>query len=367
MDKEQVEDRRLAFGQELRKARESRGVSLPGLAQATRIRLDFVEALEDGDFAKLPGEVFGRGFVRSIGRTLGGDTKRLIELFDIAWGPSAAPQSVLKVEIKNKPTRSSNDELRIKWANTVSILRRGLVFKTLVPLIAVLLLIGAGVYGVVRGGASLVAQMKRSTVASSQQVASQASEKPTNQQSVSSSGDNTASGGSSAFTDPDQDRDQGDGDESSAVVASSGNAVGSKPLVLAIPSAAVDPKLPKVASALKKGGGNVSEAPGSELGEAADRSPALAGQAGGDPQVLELVVTEPVRIRLDADQQPSVTKELTPDTYRFTFGSKADLMIYDAAALKVLFNGKSLGSLGHKGRIRRLSFQAEPLKADKKL
>jgi hypothetical protein len=94
---------------------------------------------------------------------------------------------------------------------------------------------------------------------------------------------------------------------------------------------------------------------------------AIFAQPQGDQQVIELVVSEPVRIRLDADQQPSLTKELTPDTYRFTFGSKADLMIYDAAALKVLFNGKSLGSLGHKGRIRRLSFQAEGLKTEKKL
>ena len=74
--------------------------------------------------------------------------------------------------------------------------------------------------------------------------------------------------------------------------------------------------------------------------------------------VLEIVVTEPVRIKLDVDQGKPVTKELKPDTYRFTFTQKANMMVYDAAAVKINFNGRPLGSLGGKGRVRRLSFEA---------
>jgi hypothetical protein len=77
-------------------------------------------------------------------------------------------------------------------------------------------------------------------------------------------------------------------------------------------------------------------------------------------QTLVLTVTDPVRIRLDVDQGPPVTRELQPDTYTFAFNKKADLLIYDAAAVKISFNGRSLGALGSKGRVRRLSFQSQP-------
>jgi len=82
--------------------------------------------------------------------------------------------------------------------------------------------------------------------------------------------------------------------------------------------------------------------------------------AGAGEQVLEFVVTEPVRVRLDMDDGQSQTRELAPQTYRFSFKDQADLLIYDAAALKISFNGRALGPLGNKGRVRRLSFRAGP-------
>ena len=47
----------------------------------TRIRSDFVKALEDGNFAKLPDQVFARGFVRSYARSLGLDEEDAINRF----------------------------------------------------------------------------------------------------------------------------------------------------------------------------------------------------------------------------------------------------------------------------------------------
>ena len=358
MDKELVSERRLAFGQELKKAREARGVSLPGLAQETRIRLDFVEALESGDFAKLPGEVFGRGFVRSIGRTLGVDPLSLIGFFDAAWGPSEAPQSVLKVEIKNKPTRDPGEHFRVQWANTVSILRRGLGIRTVLPLAGVLLVLGLGGFGLVRGGSYLVAQIK--------QIASRTAPnidrefvKGHESRSVPPSQGTGQESGIDALSNLGPAVEGGTSDGSSSVAALAPVA---GVMDAATPKSSIEPVDSSKPTLTPDGGANAGS-PG--LSHAGVGMPSQKVQDG--QQVLELVVSEPVRIRLDTDQQPSVTKELSPDTYRFTFGSKADLMVYDAAALKVLFNGKSLGSLGSKGRIRRLSFQAESLKADKKL
>jgi hypothetical protein len=78
----------------------------------------------------------------------------------------------------------------------------------------------------------------------------------------------------------------------------------------------------------------------------------------GPGQTLELVVTETVRIRTQLDNGESVTKEYKPDTYNLTFAAAADLLIFDANAVKIRYNGRSLGTLGVKGRVRRLSFDA---------
>lgn len=76
-------------------------------------------------------------------------------------------------------------------------------------------------------------------------------------------------------------------------------------------------------------------------------------------QSLELTVTRAVRIKVALDTGESETKELKPDTYKLTFNDQANLLIYDASALKISYNGRDLGSLGDKGRRRRLSFQAK--------
>ncbi len=74
-------------------------------------------------------------------------------------------------------------------------------------------------------------------------------------------------------------------------------------------------------------------------------------------QVLELIVIEPVKIKLVEDKKAPTVRQLKPDAYRFTFSDRAELTVYDASAVEVAYNGRSLGSLGAKGRIRKLIFQ----------
>lgn len=72
------------FGERLKREREMREVSLEELTKATRISTRFVEALENEDWAKLPGGVFGHGFVRTIARYLGLDEEALLGEYDLA-------------------------------------------------------------------------------------------------------------------------------------------------------------------------------------------------------------------------------------------------------------------------------------------
>lgn len=60
-----------AFGEELRRAREERGVDVEAICQTTKVPAKHIRALEAGALGELPGGVFRRGFVRSYLRALG--------------------------------------------------------------------------------------------------------------------------------------------------------------------------------------------------------------------------------------------------------------------------------------------------------
>jgi hypothetical protein len=66
-------------GQVLKKLREARGLSLDDLAELTKIRRPYLQAIEEQDLENLPSRVFLRGFLTQIGRALRVDKTRLAE------------------------------------------------------------------------------------------------------------------------------------------------------------------------------------------------------------------------------------------------------------------------------------------------
>lgn len=70
------------IGDQLRKAREAEGYSLDDVAQRTRIRRKFIEALEAGEFTELPTPVQVRGFLRNYARFLGLDSDDVLKRMD---------------------------------------------------------------------------------------------------------------------------------------------------------------------------------------------------------------------------------------------------------------------------------------------
>jgi cytoskeletal protein RodZ len=69
------------FGHTLRVARERRGMSLRQIANATKISVTLLEALERNDIKRLPGGLFSRGFVRAYAREVGLDPEATVRDF----------------------------------------------------------------------------------------------------------------------------------------------------------------------------------------------------------------------------------------------------------------------------------------------
>jgi cytoskeletal protein RodZ len=79
------------FGERLKREREMREVSLAEVTRGTRIGQQFLEALENEEWSKLPGGVFSRGFVRSIARYLGLNEEEFLSEYDLARGDQTMP------------------------------------------------------------------------------------------------------------------------------------------------------------------------------------------------------------------------------------------------------------------------------------
>lgn len=83
------------LGERLRTAREERGLSLAEAATATRILPRYLQALEAGDFASLPGDVYARGFVRNYAQLLDLPSEELILLYRQERGESTGKIKVV--------------------------------------------------------------------------------------------------------------------------------------------------------------------------------------------------------------------------------------------------------------------------------
>lgn len=75
-----------SVGAGLREMRERLGWKLPDVAETLRIRPEFLEAIEAGNLAALPGPAYRSGFVRSYARTLGLDPDEILRRFRAEGG-----------------------------------------------------------------------------------------------------------------------------------------------------------------------------------------------------------------------------------------------------------------------------------------
>ena len=75
-----------SVGDFFRQVRETKGLTLDEVAIKTRIHPEYLKALEESNFAKLPEQVFAKGFVRSYARSLGLDEEDAMRRFTVSAG-----------------------------------------------------------------------------------------------------------------------------------------------------------------------------------------------------------------------------------------------------------------------------------------
>ena len=76
-----------SFGETLKRERELREISLRQIAEATKIAIRYLEALEANQFDVLPGGLFNKGFIRAYSRFIGIDGEAMVNTYLQEVGP----------------------------------------------------------------------------------------------------------------------------------------------------------------------------------------------------------------------------------------------------------------------------------------
>lgn len=71
----------MSFGEELRRQRELRQISLREISDATKIDMNQLTALERNDFSRLPGGLYNRGYVRAYCDHIGIDQESMVNAY----------------------------------------------------------------------------------------------------------------------------------------------------------------------------------------------------------------------------------------------------------------------------------------------
>jgi cytoskeleton protein RodZ len=110
-----------SVGEQLRAAREKQGLSIPQVAERTKLRSDHVRALEEGNYDVFAAPVYVRGFVRSYATLLRLGTPAIMEELETELGQSRRLQESTNL---SKPPPGAVDLLmlqlsKVRWGITL--------------------------------------------------------------------------------------------------------------------------------------------------------------------------------------------------------------------------------------------------------
>ena len=141
--------RQFMIGDILRKEREKQKLSVKDVEQGTSIRAVYIDALENGEYDKLPGEVYAKGFIKNYGNFLELNGEDLVRQFIIEITPVAAEPEVSQEENSNSGNKIAAKNISNKFqASPNDSEENSDSKKFIIPAVAgILLLIGGLFFG----------------------------------------------------------------------------------------------------------------------------------------------------------------------------------------------------------------------------
>jgi len=337
------------FGEIFKAARVKAGFSIEQISSSTRILENFIRALEEGNFSALPGPVFGRGFIRSIYKNIRVDSVDILKAYDEACGLAEKT-----VPTQHSSAATSRDTLA-KKAETVkrtdSLQNLNPSEKTFADFIEQLkpYISLSWLKHVTPLGALWIGGFLLIFVSVGYLTVQLFSDDQAPRQSASVATNNETEDSNVNTTDEEQNSEAAAEEEETTA----SNPQSNEPMsnlhsglnTDALNSGATKAPAPDVAN---------NSAPSGQMRVEV----AAPLNAGNGQQVLDFSVKAKVKVRMKIDEGNWETLDLNEGEWQYRFSKSAHLLVFDAGAVQIAYNGKPLGELGKQGRVRRLSFAA---------
>nr|WP_242573737.1 helix-turn-helix domain-containing protein [Streptomyces sp. NP-1717] len=102
-----TDEHKPSVGHVLQQARSAAGLTVEQVSASTRVRVPIVQAIEEDDFSRCGGDVYARGHIRTLARSVGIDPEPLVGQYDAEHGgrPSPTPAAPLFEAERIRPER----------------------------------------------------------------------------------------------------------------------------------------------------------------------------------------------------------------------------------------------------------------------
>ncbi|MBF0440308.1 MAG: helix-turn-helix domain-containing protein [Oligoflexales bacterium] len=300
------------FSELMKLAREKAGFSPERISTASKISLSFITALENGHFEQIPGNVFARGFIRSLCKIYKTPHQPLLEAFEKAInGPCVEKSATINPQKKEDHAQRTREKIirikipdmksllsffsKINWRMLDSRIIHHSYFKMGIPLV---------IFSIILGNL-LILNKKKLIKIWDKKIA-----------------------------------------EKITIIAKTSLPGHSAPFSAKVETAKIETQAPPPSQLPPP----VPEQKKTEI---------IAPQIT-DPEkydLIELQIKEPVKIKYSIDDGERIEETIDPSSRKYEFRNNAVFQIYNPAALNILFNGKDLGPVGEKGKIKRITFR----------
>ncbi len=316
-----------SFGENLRREREMRGVTLEEISESTKISTRLLQALEADQFSDLPGGIFTRNFIRAYAQYLGLDEEHALSEYKRAAGSPV-----------------DNDLTRLAPNKTLSSMSgsRG----RLLPWVVIAVLLGSG-YAVYRYSHRNVEVPAAPT------------------QAASTPSTNTPAANTPAVTAPPGTAPAGPAGTQGSNPSGADNAAGAPPNPNGqSPSPGASGANSAGTTAAPSGSAAVPDA-GSTTNAASGANDASAGpELGEGDLVLQVSTSEESWIAVAADGKTLWQHALPANsTRRFRAKDFFDVTTGNAQGTSLTLNGQAQKSLGREGEFRRVHLTRDNLQA----
>lgn len=106
----------VSLGEELKRERELREISLREISEATKISIRILEAIEKNNFQALPGGIFNRNFLRAYAEFIGLDSENVVRKYHQQFDSSeehVAPTPGMAIALQEQGDQKSSKTLPI--------------------------------------------------------------------------------------------------------------------------------------------------------------------------------------------------------------------------------------------------------------